>query len=64
MRDVDESVKIVIEGSLNDKEYWKTTDQGAATLVVAGFDPKLDGTSSSLFKIYSRLQFPLSCLCR
>lgn len=23
---------------------WKTVDQGAATLVVAGFDPELDGT--------------------
>jgi len=22
---------------------WKTVDQGAATLVVAGFDPKIDG---------------------
>lgn len=27
---------------------WKTQDQGAATLIVAGFDPSLDGTSSPL----------------
>jgi hypothetical protein len=27
--------------SLNKIEKWKTTDQGAATLVIAGFDPSL-----------------------
>jgi hypothetical protein len=27
--------------SLNKIEKWKTADQGAATLVIAGFDPSL-----------------------
>jgi hypothetical protein len=32
-----------LKGLMEGTEEWKTLDQGAATLVVAGFDPGLDG---------------------
>jgi hypothetical protein len=31
-----------MQGLVASTEVWKTADQGAATLVVAGFDPKLE----------------------
>jgi len=44
-RDLDEQgVKSLTQGDFD----WKSADQGAATLVVAGFDPGLDGDCSSL----------------
>jgi hypothetical protein len=34
-----------MQGLLVVTDHWKTADQGAATLIVAAFDPGLDGAS-------------------
>jgi hypothetical protein len=48
VRDLDEaSLNGLLQGT-SDTE-WKTLDQGAATMVVAGFDPGLDGKSPCFF---------------
>jgi len=42
VRDLD---KKSLEGLASTAEIWKTADEGAATMVVAAFDPKLTGRS-------------------
>lgn len=37
-----------MEGLINTVDHWKTADQGAASLVVAAFDPALDSTLLSI----------------
>lgn len=39
-RGLDESS---LKGLVSSTEVWKSTDQGAATIAVAGFDPEVDG---------------------
>jgi hypothetical protein len=44
-RDLDEEKLDVIKGT---SKVWKSVDQGAATAMVAAFDPKLNGMLYSL----------------
>ena len=48
VRDLDEEgIKSLFQGDLD----WKTLDEGAATLAVAGFDPGLDCESLLQLKV-------------